>query len=199
MGELGGISHMSENSNGGGMGTPSTTTPWVIVVVAVLGLIGTSLNAWSQYKGKVDAQSMLVEAEKRPDLKLAWPAKYEWQVGEAGWLGHVSINENGGADISATRYSDCNGKRRALTLLRQEGTGTASLRDNGKHLSVSIPVRFIKYDNKCRNVGEDSRTVLTGTLDLRAAYSGQIDYQNDFGTPQGGMVLVNESSIAREP
>jgi hypothetical protein len=190
---------MDESSNDRAMGTPSTTTPWVIVVVAVLSLIGTGVTAWFQYKGKVEAENMQAEAEKRPDLKLAWPATYEWQVGEAGWLGHISINENGGADISATRYGDCEGKRRALTLLRQEGTGTATLRDNGKHLSLSIPVRFIKYDRKCRSVGEDTRTVLTGTLDLRAAYSGQISYQNDYGAPQGGMVLVNESSIPREP
>jgi hypothetical protein len=186
---------MGEHSNGG-MGTPSNAAPWVIVVVALIGLIGTSLTAWFQYKEKVDAET---KAGQRPDIKLSWPATYGWQVGEEGWLGQISINENGGADISATRYEVCNGKRQALNLLRQEGTGTATLRDNGKHLSLSIPVRFIKYDQKCRSVGENSRTTLVGTLDLRVAYSGEISYQSEYGAPQGGMVLVNQSSIPREP
>src|SRR6201996_4603879 len=117
---------MSENSNGG-MGTPSNAAPWVFVVVALIGLIGTSLTAWFQYKEKVDVET---KAAQRPDIRLSWPATYWWQGGEEGWLGQISINENGGADISATRYEVCNGKRQALNLLRQEGTGTATLRDN---------------------------------------------------------------------
>ncbi len=120
------------------------------------------------------------------------PGRYEWQWAGDGWLGHITVEQDGIAKIYMKRYVTCDGKPSERPLLKQSGKGKVELVEHGHSLSVNIPVQFYKYEG-CSNKGLLPETVLRGTLGRRAAYAGQIEYSSSFEAPVAGMALIKEA------
>lgn len=116
--------------------------------------------------------------------------RYEWQWAGAGWIGHIDVKKDGTAQMNMSQYRTCSGEVRVVPLLQQNETGKLELLDGGTRLSVNIPVQFIEYDDKCTKVRMDETTVLTGTIDRKPGYAGQIEYSTKYGAPIGDMILV---------
>lgn len=116
--------------------------------------------------------------------------RYDWQFAAGGWKGYIDIKEDGTVLVNMNRYMTCAGKSQLLPLLHQVGDGKAKEFANYTKLRVSIPVQFVEYKSDCSLDRYNDTTTLTGVLDRRAAFTGEVEYRSMYGAPLGGMFLV---------
>ena len=126
---------------------------------------------------------------------------YLWQVvADASgdrWAGYINVDENGAPNVQMWRLEQCpNNKLVKLRLLQQDPGAKISIPQSGK-FHIHIPIRFIKYDNKCQIPPEGQPAklepvqILEGDLDQTIGYQGNLRYvKQDGEEPFGGMLLI---------
>jgi hypothetical protein len=129
---------------------------------------------------------------------------YLWQVTADGngdrWAGYINVDQHGVPNIQMWRLQQCpNNKIVTLRLLKQDPGAEVTVPQPGK-LRIHIPVRFIKYDNKCQVPTEgqpvklEPQQILEGDIDQTIGYEGNITYIKQNGErPFGGMILVKST------
>jgi hypothetical protein len=156
-------------------------------------LIGIAVYVNSEIKAQQSADDLRFQ-ERAKIMKelLLEPVDglYDWQYAGAGWSGYIEVKKDGSAETHMQRYLTCNGVQKPVTLLRQVGPGKVEADEFQTEVHVNIPVQFVKYDANCNETGVDGKTVLTGHLLRKPAFAGPIEYQNQYGAPLGGMVIV---------
>lgn len=167
----------------------SKTTVSLISVFATA--VTTLTGAYLKYRTD---QQTINRMESQPGKTASTEGTYEWQWAGDRWKGYVTVDRDGIASIDITKFAECAGVRKQLPLLDQDGNAKMMFLPNSTKIHVSIPVRFIIYDDKCNKTGYESPSrVLDGYLDQKIAYAGTINYMigSHPGKP-GDMVLVKD-------
>jgi len=161
----------------GGIQAVSLTWGALKITGTAAALIGIALGV-NRY---LEVQTLeLVSAEGR----------YDWQFAGGGWKGYLQVERDGSVSTHMIRYLQCDGVQKVVPLLQQAGKASVKETDNRTRLRILIPVKFANYDAHCNQTGLQETTTLTGSLARRAAFAGEVEYQNSYGSSLGGMFLV---------
>jgi hypothetical protein len=119
--------------------------------------------------------------------------RYDWQFAGGGWKGYLQVEKDGSVSTHMIRYMQCDGVQKIVPLLQQAGKASVKEIDNRTRLHISIPVKFANYDQHCNQTGLQETTTLVGSLTRRAAFAGEVEYQNSYGSSLGGMFIVKNN------
>lgn len=184
------------------------------IVVAVIGAVAAALGSYLTYLSKeheiaaqerqlISKQAELETVKNQKGQVSSPKGRYEWQVTRSGedegWTGYIQVDEAGNAHMQMWKWALCpdNPKRQRLQLLEQQpGNAVVNIPEPAK-LHISIPVRFIDYDEKCHrrdgDAGLKPPEIIEGDIDQTIGYEGQVAFKRRDGQePLGGMILVKQ-------
>ena len=169
---------------------------WTAVLVALIGALGLSLQAYISKRVEVSEQRERIE-RLQAQLEQV-DGTFEWQWAGDGWRGFVKIEQdasgNRTARVDIKKY--CGGAYKGPVMLSSSpGVVTGDVRG----FTLMLPVTSYRYDSNCQQTG-------TGPVILRAklapvrAYAGLVEYEvkDGVGTSLGDMVLVGYVSGIRQ-